>query len=286
MHRVLNEPHLALQSGEWMTRTLYDILEVAQSASQETIQAAYRSLINRYHPDRATGLGSELQALAAARAKELNHAYDVLKDPARRAAYDDELRDCETACEPHGQGSSFKRVKELFKRSGERVIIFEKKYTITLLLSVAIPMVLVGKFTGDLLFDRMFHLSCGSDTGGLKLALRESENLPRDADFDLHQIVVISKNRENGQLTCSAVAYRNGKAFLKVTYTTVGRKDGARYSEITDINYFRSWPQPEADLPVSPHDEPAAAPSSASGLMRRRSEPDISGVAGHAPRPR
>jgi hypothetical protein len=71
--------------------TLYDILEVIPSASQETIEAAYRSLINQYHPDRVTGLGSEIQALASARTKELNNAYDVLSDAARRAVYDKEL---------------------------------------------------------------------------------------------------------------------------------------------------------------------------------------------------
>jgi hypothetical protein len=79
-----------------MPHTLYDILEVIPTASPETIQAAYRSLISRYHPDRVAGLGSELQAAANARTKEINYAYDILGDAGRRASYDEELRDAES----------------------------------------------------------------------------------------------------------------------------------------------------------------------------------------------
>src|SRR5665213_1660126 len=68
-----------------MARTLYDILEVAPSASPETIRAAYVSLIKRYHPDVAGPEGLE-------RSKQITSAYDVLKDPQQRAAYDASLR--------------------------------------------------------------------------------------------------------------------------------------------------------------------------------------------------
>jgi|SRR6266849_1007724 len=79
-----------------MAHTLYDTLEVIPTASPETIQAAYRSLISRYHPDKAAGLGPEVQAIANARTKEINHAYDILRDAARRAGYDEELRETES----------------------------------------------------------------------------------------------------------------------------------------------------------------------------------------------
>jgi hypothetical protein len=75
-----------------MSSTLYDILEVIPTASQETIHAAYRSLINRFHPDKMAALGPEFAAVADARTKEINHAYDILGDVARRARYDEELR--------------------------------------------------------------------------------------------------------------------------------------------------------------------------------------------------
>jgi hypothetical protein len=80
--------------------TLYDTLEVIPTASPETIHAAYRSLISRYHPDKAAGLGRELQAIANARTKEINYAYDILGDAVRRASYDKELREAESASLP------------------------------------------------------------------------------------------------------------------------------------------------------------------------------------------
>lgn len=76
-----------------MANTLYDVLEVIPTASAETIQAAYRSLINRYHPDRMALQSPHLQAVAAARTKEINFAYDILSDVESRTRYDQELRD-------------------------------------------------------------------------------------------------------------------------------------------------------------------------------------------------
>lgn len=67
--------------------TYYDILEVTPTASQEVIRAAYKSLIQRYHPDRNPG-----NTAAATRATTLVEAYQVLSDPARRAAYDNDLQ--------------------------------------------------------------------------------------------------------------------------------------------------------------------------------------------------
>src|SRR5215470_5061279 len=75
-----------------MASTLYETLEVIPTASQETIHAAYRSLISRFHPDKMAALGPDFQAVADARTKEINHAYDILGDAARRALYDEELR--------------------------------------------------------------------------------------------------------------------------------------------------------------------------------------------------
>ena len=60
----------------------YAELEVSETASQETIDAAWRSLLKRNHPD---VVGSEA---ATARSKLLNAAHDILTDPASRARYD------------------------------------------------------------------------------------------------------------------------------------------------------------------------------------------------------
>lgn len=64
----------------------YDTLEVVPHASAETIRAAYRSLMQRHHPDKHPG-----DAAMAARAAQLTQAYEVLSEPARRAAYDQGL---------------------------------------------------------------------------------------------------------------------------------------------------------------------------------------------------
>ncbi len=61
----------------------YDILGVPRDADEEQIKKAYRKLAMKYHPDRNNGSEE-----AEARFKELSEAYEVLKDPQRRAAYD------------------------------------------------------------------------------------------------------------------------------------------------------------------------------------------------------
>jgi curved DNA-binding protein CbpA len=63
----------------------YSVLQVARSATQKEIRAAYRLLVARYHPDRHQG--NPLEDLASARMTEINRAYELLSDPERRAAF-------------------------------------------------------------------------------------------------------------------------------------------------------------------------------------------------------
>ena len=60
----------------------YKILGVQRGASQDDIKKAYRRLARKYHPDVSKEHDAE------ARFKELGEAYEVLKDPQKRAAYD------------------------------------------------------------------------------------------------------------------------------------------------------------------------------------------------------
>ena len=60
----------------------YAILQVHPGAEREVIDAAYRKLAAKYHPDVSQ------VSNAAERMKHLNIAYEVLSDPARRAKYD------------------------------------------------------------------------------------------------------------------------------------------------------------------------------------------------------
>ncbi len=69
------------------TPNYYAILQVHQNAEPEIIEAAYRQLMKRYHPDLA-GHDPERIALHHERAKALNQAFSVLRDPEQRRFYD------------------------------------------------------------------------------------------------------------------------------------------------------------------------------------------------------
>jgi len=61
-------------------RSYLAILELAHDASAADIKAAYRRLIQQYHPDKVAHLGKELRNLAERKAKEINEAYEALLD--------------------------------------------------------------------------------------------------------------------------------------------------------------------------------------------------------------
>ena len=64
-------------------RCYYEVLEVERTANDGQLKAAFRKLAMKWHPDRNPG-----DATSEIRFKEINEAYEVLKDPDKRAAYD------------------------------------------------------------------------------------------------------------------------------------------------------------------------------------------------------
>ncbi|MFY0613405.1 MAG: molecular chaperone DnaJ [Hyphomicrobiaceae bacterium] len=64
-------------------RDYYEVLDLARGAGDQEIKSAFRRLAKKHHPDSNRG-----DETAEARFKEINEAYEVLKDPQKRAAYE------------------------------------------------------------------------------------------------------------------------------------------------------------------------------------------------------
>lgn len=69
-------------------KTLYEILEVSENASQEIIEKAYKVLAKKYHPDLQA---EENKQEAEKHMKEINEAYEILGDEVKRKEYDAKL---------------------------------------------------------------------------------------------------------------------------------------------------------------------------------------------------
>ncbi|HZS79227.1 MAG TPA: DnaJ domain-containing protein [Ktedonobacteraceae bacterium] len=84
----------------------YQILEVSPTATEAEIKRSYRRLVRLHHPD----LNKQARDIHI---KRLNEAYAVLRDPAKRAAYDAELAEARRREEEH------KRQQAQAKREAE-----------------------------------------------------------------------------------------------------------------------------------------------------------------------
>ncbi|KAG8457720.1 hypothetical protein KFE25_013226 [Diacronema lutheri] len=109
--RVSARPRLALLlllgCAAGRTASPYDALGLSARGRQATdaeVRAAYKKAALRYHPDRHSTADAPRKAAAEAKFKEAAAAYEVLSDPAKRAAYD---RYGEQGLRAHEHGGGF-----------------------------------------------------------------------------------------------------------------------------------------------------------------------------------
>lgn len=58
----------------------YRILEIDESANEQEVKKAFRKMANKYHPDKVSHLGKEMQDLAEEKFKAVNDAYQQIKE--------------------------------------------------------------------------------------------------------------------------------------------------------------------------------------------------------------
>jgi len=81
----------------------YKILELENNATHEEIKKSYRKLSLKYHPDRNGGTDNK-------KIQEINEAYEILGDPAKKQAYDFEINFAEQGGMPFPMDSIFEQL--------------------------------------------------------------------------------------------------------------------------------------------------------------------------------
>jgi len=97
---------------EWLEKDYYATLGVSKDASEKEIKKAFRKLAREFHPD-----NNPNDAVAEARFKEINEAYEILSDPEERKEYDHVREVGYFVGDPGGQ-QQYVRVEDLFGGAG------------------------------------------------------------------------------------------------------------------------------------------------------------------------
>jgi curved DNA-binding protein CbpA len=115
-----------------MTRSLYSILNVSPDADPAVIDAAYKALMKKYHPDMLVGEPPSRQSKAA----EINRAFQILRDPERRAQYDSQEQARQSAMRIGVQGPDMRQMPFQPLQPAER-----SKWSAFLLIAVLVALV-------------------------------------------------------------------------------------------------------------------------------------------------
>lgn len=92
-------------------KNYYELLEVSQSASQEVIEKAYKTLAKKYHPDLQDTVNKKD---AEQKMKEINEAYDIISNPEKRNAYNQELEKIEQTRQEQFQNYYKEEIKHTY----------------------------------------------------------------------------------------------------------------------------------------------------------------------------
>lgn len=112
-----------------LEKDYYKILQVDPHAEQEVIEGAYKRLAFKYHPDRYKGSDSD------ERMKQINDAYDTLRDPVKRVNYDESRFEQHSSCfyedKPFQHSNSS-------KRESKKVTLFKLSLAFTLFTAIVV----------------------------------------------------------------------------------------------------------------------------------------------------
>lgn len=111
-------------------KTLYSTLQVSENASDEVIRAAYLSLVKKFHPDGNPAFRNEATAITT----ELNYAYSILSDHAKRSFYDARLHEYRNSCNT----STYKTASPIKETHTNKKRKSSKKWAISFVLFIAI----------------------------------------------------------------------------------------------------------------------------------------------------
>jgi DnaJ like chaperone protein len=67
-------------AGGSYSKDPYKVLGVESTATDDEVKRAYRKMAMKYHPDRVAGMSEEMQRNAAEQMKEINRAYEIIKE--------------------------------------------------------------------------------------------------------------------------------------------------------------------------------------------------------------
>jgi curved DNA-binding protein CbpA len=106
-------------------RTHYDNLKVARNAPDSVIKAAYKTLIQQYHPDKIDGSKEEALRIT----KLINESYEVLNDPVKRGEHNRWIDAQEAKAKHQSEKEQFRKTDEATEQKFDNGFDYQKSYT-------------------------------------------------------------------------------------------------------------------------------------------------------------